>query len=136
MKREILFRGKSPKGHWIFGMPSCDLKYIFNDNNYDSHDQFEIIPETIGEFTGLTDKNGVKIFEQDIVRVKWWNGYHKEDQYTNYEIYYDENQLGYYLRGNEFNWEYFYGVEIIGNIHDNLELIKMKQLNNKKLIKQ
>ena len=72
MKRDILFRGKSPKGHWIYGMPSYDLKYIFNDSNYDSHDQFEVIPETVGQFTGLTDKNGVKIFEDsDLVEMKF-----------------------------------------------------------------
>jgi uncharacterized phage protein (TIGR01671 family) len=122
MKRDILFRGKSPKGHWIYGMPSYDLKYIFNDSNYDSHDQFEVIPETVGQFTGLTDKNWVKVFEGDIVRVKWFDG--EEYQFTNYEIYYNEEQLCYFLRGNDLNWQYFYELEVIGNIHDNPEFIQ------------
>lgn len=126
MKREILFRGKSPKGHWIYGMPSYDLKYIFNDSNYDSYDQFEIIPETVGQFTGLTDKNGVKIFEGDVVRatpnytyvIRWENGafyaYH-----TTIKVNGQPYIWGLVSRFNELCME----IEVIGSIHDNPELI-------------
>lgn len=127
MKREILFRGKSPKGHWIYGMPSYDLKYIFNDSNYDSYDQFEIIPETVGQFTGLSDKNGVKIFEGDVVRatpnytyvIRWENSafyaYHTTIK-ANRQPY----RWGLVSRFNELCME----IEVIGNIHDNSNLIQ------------
>ncbi|MDD4495035.1 MAG: YopX family protein [Eubacteriales bacterium] len=119
MKREILFRGKSPKGHWIYGMPSYDLKYIFNDGNYDSYDQFEIIPETIGQFTGLTDKNGVKIFEGDVFKL----GVEKEV----FEVRFEHGCYMAFCNGKQYG---LIGelqmcfINIIGNIHDNPELIK------------
>lgn len=128
MKREILFRGKRVDNKkWVQGylFKTWNKSYILWGTINGYPNMIDIIPETVGQFTRQTDKNGVKIFEQDIVRVKWWNGYHREYQFSNYEVYYDENQMGYYLRGNEFNWEYFYGVEIIGNIHDNPELMKL-----------
>lgn len=121
MKREILFRGKSPKGHWIYGMPSYDLKYIFNDSNYDSYDQFEIIPETIGQFTGLTDKNGAKIFEEDIIgRIGFFSRIVAHDGIRFYTYSLHNLEQKYPLTAQSFD-EY---DEIIGNIHDNPELIK------------
>lgn len=109
MKREILFRGKSPKGHWIYGMPSYDLKYIFNDSNYDSHDQFEIIPETVGQFTGLTDKNGAKIFEGDIL---------KGGIFLSYEVKWDYEDGGWNITESALNFT------VTGNIHGNPESIQ------------
>ena len=143
MKREILFRGKSPKGHWIYGMPSYDLKRIFNDSNYDSHDQFEIIPETVGQFTGLTDKNGVKIFEGDLLRTppysEWENlnyscfevFFHSGNANSDYNIGYSIGRMhnhgtvcGGYIPS--FKPKTVANMIIIGNIYDNRELLTTK----------
>ena len=73
--REILFRGKllySEK--WIFGdlikkgEPS-DKEYVIADDNVEGHWTFGIQAETVGQFTGITDRDGAKIFEGDIIRV-------------------------------------------------------------------
>lgn len=151
--REVLFRGKrADYGEWIEGYyakqsnHACfahELKYqhfIFKDVCLDFNlgglQGFEIIPETVGQYTGLKDKNGKKIFEGDIVRL---TDEHNEIEWTAVVVFGNPNgeyNWGWQLKaigefdGNkdillwvdmEESGAYF---EIIGNIHDNPELLK------------
>ena len=133
--RKILFRGKrTDNGEWIFGyyeyVPVMDLhRIIYNyreigDTTIES-DWASVIPSTVGQYTGLTDKNGKKIFEGDIidtpdrlVKVVWFAGNAQFDlhfiRYTNEVII--TNFKGIHMRDLK---EY----EVIGNIHDNPELL-------------
>jgi len=68
--REIKFKAKKANSNeWIFGMPTHDLKYMFNETQMDSPDNYEIIPESVCQFTGLQDKNGVDIYEGDQLHI-------------------------------------------------------------------
>lgn len=114
--REILFRGKRvDNGEWAeseypYGTMSCGVvRHAFN------HD-------TIGQFTGLTDKNGAKIFEGDIVKT-----YDPDDSPA--VVVYDESETQYGIIIDNIYYclgEVFRGIdlEVIGNIHDNPELIE------------
>ena len=131
--REILFRGKTEKGEWLFGFyhnetsiesPSSDRKITRHHIYTQDFDKF-VIPETVGQFTGLTDKNGKKIFEGDI--VKGYLGYGDDENDIAY-IEYQEDSMGFVLVeilkedfGKQFEMTDY--VEVIGNIHDTPELL-------------
>ena len=120
MNREILFRGKAGD-EWVYG----DLGRLKNAITITKRNfiyPYIVMPETVGQFTGLTDKNGVKIFEGDI--LKYRNVLNKPHvgtvkYYANAKPVADN---GYYIVDlAECNPDDF---EIIGNIFDNPELLK------------
>ena len=126
MKREILFRGKSiDNGEWVEGTIHFNGKYILsNKHRNNNHEWVEIIPETVGQFTGMTDKNGTKIFEGDIVRHIDTTSHVVE--VVNSEVYFDTEMLEFGFRySNElFHCQFNNEFEVIGNIYDNKELLK------------
>ena len=146
MKREILFRGKSiQNSKWLYGniqIPEAPYdKYFMWDNGW----QMQVDANTIGQYTGLKDKIGKKIFEGDILRVKVPNGtiryfvveWASEDRILRPLSNFVPDGNPFRISGWCFNWEghrlypsVIDGVpdnevmEIVGNIHDNPELIK------------
>jgi hypothetical protein len=115
--REILFRGKTNNGEWEYGVPvfsglNNELAFIKQMHSYNH----QVIPETVGQYTGLNDKNGTKIFEGDIVAFG-------EYQYT---VEWKEDRLGYGYAETADRMLECDGrhCEVIGNIHDNPELLK------------
>lgn len=137
--REILFRGKTPGGWWVYGDHIKDRiqtdgkpnEYImirfFNVFEGEDFEDYEfIIPETIGQYTGLKDKNGKMIFEGDVVCGinGSFNGCPCE--WGPFPIEYDESEAKFRvpLWGTHENNDRTHWFEIIGNIHDNPELLK------------
>ena len=123
--REILFRGKTDKGEWVVGnlMVYYDESASIIESSTSLNTFHVISPETVGQYTGLTDKNGKKIFEGDIVKTDKFNTPNKL-----YVIKYDL-LLGAFI-GEDNGTMYFTTFdgdselfEIIGNIHDNPELL-------------
>lgn len=125
--REILFRGKTKlDNEWIVGAgiyKSEGHTWIIIDDATKTENRgtgsYAIIPETAGQFTGLTDKtNGTKIFEGDI--VKWGINYTVAFMRTGYVLKKDMNPKMY-----DYSLMAFDGTElvVIGNIHDTPELL-------------
>ena len=136
--REIKFRGKVRiegvpilgtcpigDGEWIYG--DLHLKCKYPHIHFGPGIKAPIDINTIGQYTGLKDANGKEIYEGDIVRYRLTDErYKKNPRYSNLPIHYDERQARFEA-GNIY-WDTLRSgkVEVIGNIHDNPELIDDK----------
>ena len=152
MNREILFRGKTfDTKEWVYGafVPyaldgSNDLvswAFIRNYNKEIGHMQtIEVDKETVGQFTGWTDKNKIKLFEGDILRNK--DKHHKiigiikygkipndlsREEYIGFYIYWmneNANEWNSWLRSDLNYWINSGECDLIGNIYDHPELME------------
>lgn len=123
--REILFRAKAKDGKWYFGdlvQFNSGMVYVqskeVDKSNY-------VIPESVGQFTGLTDKNGKKIFEGDIILFSH-PAYKKEFSVC---VKWNKDEVGFEAVNGD--WVDCLGYdsefhEVIGNIHDNPELLEVE----------
>lgn len=122
MNREILFRGKTKKsGEWAEG----NYEWYHKPEKHLISSPYScatvgVIPETVGQFTGLTDKNGVKIFEGDILYIPY--------RY-NVEVVFYKGWFCAVYKGAKGETIYnsitaFDDFEVIGNIYDNPKLLE------------
>lgn len=129
MEREILFRGKDKAtNQWVYGdythNEGLNTHYISRNVNNTSRKAWEVDPDTIGQYTGLTDKEGNKIFEGDIL----------SGQNCRFVVKYDERQAEFVAVNSTLpkgfglpmsqTWIDETNKTICGNVHDNPELIK------------
>lgn len=145
--REILFRGKRvsdgvweegflvpitvncyDKGYELIGTEG--IEYDELDYYNPSFETDRVIPETVGQYTGLTDRNGKRIFEGDIVSIIIG------DVLKVGAVFYSEEaaRVGIVDGNNEKNFSFMqkplikqYSVFVVGNIHDNPELLEVTQ---------
>jgi uncharacterized phage protein (TIGR01671 family) len=127
--REIVFRGKRIKdGAWDRGHLTLYADYGAQIRPLTYMVEHPVIPETVGQYTGLKDSNGVRIFEGDIAR--------KHDNREIVLVRWDDESCGFVYdctlskhtpRENSMSLSLFHfrseDYEIIGNIHDNVELL-------------
>lgn len=151
--REILFRAKRlDNGEWIYGdlLTQTDIMDVWEiSENTGMGDRYEIDPETVGQYTGLTDKNGKKIFEGDIVKFNkqigkivfekgaFGVGMNENIDYENIEDNVEIFSEGWNGYSGCYNdnfislWEIMWNfddkagecIEVSGNIYDNFELL-------------
>lgn len=136
--REILFRGKITQDEWVYGfyenvkLEEATIHYINGKI---------VASKTVGQYTGLTDKNGKMIFEGDIVKVTYtekrqYQGVAYDDKHSCVEeIFYSEESACFMLKitlkdipmyrplHNFENLAMIESIEVIGNIYDNPELM-------------
>lgn len=140
--RDYKFRGKRiDNGKWVTGwfyfFEGAYIRYChdtchFDEGPQNAYTDYEVIPETVGQFTGLKDKTGKEIYEGDILRSFSFS-------VPSYEVFYHKGcyRLRYKLKSSEwYDWGPLFRMEeiqwegrlplcpdVIGNIHDNPELL-------------
>lgn len=142
MNREIKFRGISKRtGNWVYGdlvrlptdggsysePPSSELTWHITNSHLLTHEFVEVIPETVGQFTGLNDANGTEIYEGDII-----SSLNSTKQEGRHVIEWDNDCAKFVARYGEHKWDSCgidqdwltkFNKKIIGNIYQNPELL-------------
>lgn len=138
--REILFRGKTKdKEKWVYGAyikdesPDSDgdilivdqtKYYVFKQNWLETECVDIVIPETVGQYTGLIDKNGKKIFEGDILSFEdsMGNSEYCVVEYGNFNCNFCDGVYGWFFKDGDIR--FYKSYKIVGNVYDNPELLK------------
>lgn len=140
MENRYLFRGKRiDTGEWVYGLPSCDEDGEIEEIEVWSEDDinfYSVDPETICQCTGLKDRNGKLIFENDIVK-DLFSDTAAPIRYGSYQSCFDSTKVehvGFYVDwSGKYNknyrkdlgyWIHMVDAEIIGNAIDNPELLE------------
>jgi hypothetical protein len=117
-KREILFRGKQIVcREWVYGslvILKLEEEDVYRISDFAGDSILRVIPETVGQYTGLEDKNGIKIFEGDIVCYKTMN----------LPVRWDDECSGFFIGKDKYWMMNDCNLEVIGNIHDNPGLLE------------
>lgn len=116
--RPIIFRGKTYDGEWVYGLLTIMWGQYHIIDSDDENIAYPVDSATIGQYTGLTDKNNKEIFEGDIVHCRggeFFQGYHEIDE----EVIVKDITDGICVYLGEVE-----DLEIVGNIYDNLEMIE------------
>jgi uncharacterized phage protein (TIGR01671 family) len=146
MKRQIKFRGRRMGDEWVCGYLVIDPQgrnkiYLKPFDEATSNTYYFVIPETVGQFTGLHDKNSKEIYEGDIVKnynlstitqpdddllylVEWQEGEYKEKESGAWWLY---NKPGFIFKKIHKGMSLIFSqsqIEVIGNIYENPELLK------------
>jgi uncharacterized phage protein (TIGR01671 family) len=147
--REYLFRGKRvDNSEWVYGSPIFQDNYVlirfWNSEEFE-YEEYLVVPESVGEWTGIHDKNGKKIFEDDIVRTQPFSDrpYSKKAKFKQhigvveylirhfknslYEQDYEANwrvNIKDYCGYGCYDWSAFFKCEVIGNVFDNADLLE------------
>lgn len=134
--REILFKAKrKDNGKWVEGyyqkrydILGNEEHLIFHADTYTVWEYAEVDPETLCQFTGLCDKNGKRIWENNVVLLVYDGKEHI------YQIVWDNSELDFKATNGEENYGTHYEyllccdeIEVIGNIFDNPELLREEQ---------
>jgi len=142
--REIKFRGKTAEddenSEWVYGyyLVGAGMPFI---SSFGVREPILVMPETVGQFAGLIDKNVIEIYENDIVKVKYkeWR-----EEYQCYEEWEEIEQIvfkdGAFMLMTEIDDVQFYrplmknfqgieliSLEVIGNIYENKELLEERK---------
>ena len=133
--RNIIFRGKRlDNGEWVYGsLVTFNGFHVIVDHYTPNGDEVRVIANTVGQYTGLKDKKGAMIFEGDILLLSDGKS-HSEDVVVEHGLYgwtfYNPQTATFYSDGSHTyvaveNCRFMFGTGVvIGNIHDNPDLLK------------
>ena len=126
MNREMEFRGQRvDTKEWVYGylFGIWEQRYILWGTTNGAPNMIEVIPETVGQYTGREDKRGQKIYEGDI-----FNMGDKNIRYS--VVWHDNGFMGrqFHCLGSYCGLTYFNSsIEVMGNIHEHIELLEVSE---------